>query len=227
MSSSTPCSRTTAEPDTHSSLTESALRLTKAEAQQLAEELSDVVETWTERTRGHDASRRTYLYYAALLPHPETRTSDGGGRVSTTHPLWRPYELVTPEELARAKVGDATPWPVQVVAPDPGWPAAYEQVRAGLVTALGDRALAVAHVGSTSVRGLWAKPIIDIDLTVADSADEQAWLPDLEAAGFVLHFREPEWEEHRLLKHPSRRPTCTSSRPVRSSRSGTSPSPAG
>ncbi len=121
--------------------------------------------------------------------------------MSTTHPLWRPYELVTPEELARAKVGDATPWPVQVVAPDPGWPAAYEQVRAGLVTALGDRALAVAHVGSTSVRGLWAKPIIDIDLTVADSADEHAWLPDLEAAGFVLHFREPEWEEHRLLKH--------------------------
>ena len=65
-------------PDTHSSLTESALRLTKAEAQQLGQELSDLVESWAERTRGRDASRRTYLYYAALLPHPATQATDDG-----------------------------------------------------------------------------------------------------------------------------------------------------
>ena len=50
----------------------------------------------------------------------------------------------------------------------------------------GRKALAVEHVGSTAVPGLPAKPIIDIDLTVADSADEPAWLPALEAAGFEL-----------------------------------------
>jgi len=42
--------------------------------------------------------------------------------------------------------------------------------------------------------------MIDVDLTVADSADEDAWLPDLGAAGFVLRVREPDWEEHRCLR---------------------------
>lgn len=42
--------------------------------------------------------------------------------------------------------------------------------------------------------------MIDVDLTVVDSADEDAGLPDLEAAGFVLRLREPGWEEHRCLR---------------------------
>jgi GrpB-like predicted nucleotidyltransferase (UPF0157 family) len=55
------------------------------------------------------------------------------------------------------------------------------------------------HVGSTSVPGLAAKPVIDIDLTVAESADETAYVPALEAAGFRLVIRERGWHEHRLL----------------------------
>jgi len=58
----------------------------------------------------------------------------------------------------------------------------------------------IEHVGSTSVPGLAAKPIIDILLLVMDSADEAAYLPDLEAAGYQLQFREPEWYEHRFLR---------------------------
>ena len=50
--------------------------------------------------------------------------------------------------------------------------------------------------------GLAAKPRIDILLAVADSADEPAYLLTLEAAGYVLHIREPDWYEHRLLKGP-------------------------
>ena len=119
----------------------------------------------------------------------------------TTHPLWRPYELVTPDELARVRVGVAKPWTIEVVAPERGWPAAYERVASALREALGPRVLSVAHVGSTSVPGLWAKPIIDVDLIVADSGDEPAWLLDLEAAGFVLAIREPEWEQHRVVKY--------------------------
>ena len=58
------------------------------------------------------------------------------------------------------------------------------------------------HAGSTSVPGLAAKPIIDIVLVVADSADEPAYAPPLEAAGYLLKIREPDWHEHRLFKGP-------------------------
>ncbi|KGQ03680.1 hypothetical protein BBAD15_g11068 [Beauveria bassiana D1-5] len=58
---------------------------------------------------------------------------------------------------------------------------------------------AVHHVGSTCVPGLAAKPVIDIDLIVADPADEASYVPALEAAGYHFLFREPPWYEHRLF----------------------------
>lgn len=118
----------------------------------------------------------------------------------TKHPLWRPFEQPTPEEIADARVQPHQPAPVEVVGPDPEWPTVFEQLRESIEQVLGARVLSILHVGSTSVPGLWAKPVIDIDLAVADSADERAWLPDLEAAGFELAVREPEWEEHRCLR---------------------------
>src|SRR5690606_29993153 len=48
-----------------------------------------------------------------------------------------------------------------------------------------------------------AKPIIDVALVVADSSDEAAYVPPLEAIGYRLRIREPNWYEHRLLS-PSR-----------------------
>jgi GrpB-like predicted nucleotidyltransferase (UPF0157 family) len=88
---------------------------------------------------------------------------------------------------------------VHVVAPDPTWPAQYDELVGRIHGALGDSVLALEHVGSTAVPGLPAKPVIDIDLTVADSSDEPAWLLALEAAGFTLVIREPWWHEHRCL----------------------------
>jgi GrpB-like predicted nucleotidyltransferase (UPF0157 family) len=61
-------------------------------------------------------------------------------------------------------------------------------------------ALAIEHTGSTSVPGLAAKPILDIALVVPDSSDEDSYVPDLGAAGYIFHLREPDWYEHRLLK---------------------------
>ena len=60
----------------------------------------------------------------------------------------------------------------------------------------------VEHTGSTSVPGLAAKPIIDITLAVPDSGDEKSYVPALEAAGYVLRIREPDWFEHRVFKGP-------------------------
>ena len=90
--------------------------------------------------------------------------------------------------------------PVRLAEPDPAWPAQYAREEKRIRTALGRRAVQVEHVGSTSVPGLAAKPVIDIVLTVRDSADEAAYVRDLEAAGYVLQFREPGWYEHRLLR---------------------------
>jgi GrpB-like predicted nucleotidyltransferase (UPF0157 family) len=93
------------------------------------------------------------------------------------------------------------PYPIRIVEYDDAWPAAFARVAQAIRAALGDRALEVHHVGSTSVVGLPAKPVIDIDLVVDDPADEPAYVPDLEAAGFVHTAREPWWHEHRLLKY--------------------------
>jgi aminoglycoside phosphotransferase (APT) family kinase protein len=85
---------------------------------------------------------------------------------------------------------------------DPAWPSLYAREEARIRGALGDRALLVEHVGSTAVPGLAAKPKIDVLLAVADSANEPAYVPALERAGYVLRIREPEWHEHRLFKGP-------------------------
>ena len=89
--------------------------------------------------------------------------------------------------------------PIEIVDADPSWPAEYDQLANRIRDALGDRVLALEHIGSTSVPGLAAKPTIDIDLTVTDSGDESAYVPPLEATGFVLAIREPRWHQHRLM----------------------------
>lgn len=88
---------------------------------------------------------------------------------------------------------------VTLVDYDPRWPAQFARAAERIRGALGENALLLEHVGSTSVPGLAAKPIIDILLEVPDSADEPAYVPALEAAGFHLVIREPEWEKHRCF----------------------------
>jgi GrpB-like predicted nucleotidyltransferase (UPF0157 family) len=90
--------------------------------------------------------------------------------------------------------------PVEIVPYDPAWPAHFRRQAGRLRGALGERALLIEHAGSTSVPGLAAKPVIDVILAVAGSADEPSYVPALEQAGFVLRIREPGWFEHRLLK---------------------------
>jgi GrpB-like predicted nucleotidyltransferase (UPF0157 family) len=107
-----------------------------------------------------------------------------------------------PEPEGRsAWVGDAAPdRGIEIAAYDPAWPRWFDELAARIRAALGWRALGIEHVGSTSVPGLPAKPVIDIDLTVADSDDEPSYVPALEAAGFELRIREPWWYGHRLLR---------------------------
>ncbi|MDY0910788.1 GrpB family protein [Microbacterium sp. CFBP9034] len=89
--------------------------------------------------------------------------------------------------------------PILVVEPDPAWPDIYRREADRVVAVLGDEVIQIEHVGSTSVPGLPAKPIIDIDLQVHDSEAEQTYVPALEQAGYTHVLREPWWNGHRML----------------------------
>ena len=108
------------------------------------------------------------------------------------------------EQIQAAHVRELKPLagPIQIVDYDPGWPGLFEREVARVRAALGERVLLLEHVGSTSVPGLAAKPRIDILLVTANSADEPAYVPALQAAGYVLQIREPDWHEHRVFKGP-------------------------
>jgi GrpB-like predicted nucleotidyltransferase (UPF0157 family) len=106
------------------------------------------------------------------------------------------------EYLDAVTIGERKPHDAAIflAAYDPRWVRDYETLAARIRGALGEAVVQLEHVGSTSVPGLSAKPVIDILLVVPDSTDEARYVPSLESRGFVLRIREPDWFEHRLLK---------------------------
>ena len=107
-------------------------------------------------------------------------------------------------ELDQITIGGAQPLtsPIEIRAYDPDWPALYAREEMRIRSILGERVVRIEHAGSTSVPGLPAKPILDIVLEVPDSSDEASYVHELEAAGYPLRIREPDWFEHRVFKGP-------------------------
>ena len=91
--------------------------------------------------------------------------------------------------------------PVVLEDYNPAWPQWCAAEEAKIRAALGDAVVRLEHVGSTSIPGLAAKPLIDILLVVPDSSDEDAYVPALVEAGYYFRLRERGWHEHRLLKN--------------------------
>jgi GrpB-like predicted nucleotidyltransferase (UPF0157 family) len=112
-----------------------------------------------------------------------------------------PNEPMTDEQIIAATVGERRVHggPVYLGEYDRTWPEVFTRHEERIAAALGERALQIEHVGSTSVPGLAAKPTIDILLVVANSADEEGYVTAMEAAGYELRIREPEWHEHRMF----------------------------
>jgi GrpB-like predicted nucleotidyltransferase (UPF0157 family) len=108
------------------------------------------------------------------------------------------------EYLRAVTVGERKPLnsTIRLAPYDPDWTKQFSLQAKRIHDALSDRVLLLEHVGSTSVPGLSAKPVIDMVLAVSNSADEPSYVPLLEARGFVLRIREPDWFQHRLLKAP-------------------------
>ncbi|MEV1286336.1 GrpB family protein [Micromonospora sp. NPDC049679] len=111
----------------------------------------------------------------------------------------------TPEQMVAGLVGEPPRnWQAIVIQDyDPAWVGRFAAASSVLKEVLGGLVINVEHVGSTSVPGLAAKPIIDIDLLVGDTTEEPRYIPALEAVGYRLVLREPWWHGHRMLVSPT------------------------
>jgi GrpB-like predicted nucleotidyltransferase (UPF0157 family) len=114
----------------------------------------------------------------------------------------KPNLPMTEKQILAVTIGERHPLNSTIyLAPyDPTWPSLFTRLKQRIQEALKDDTLLLEHVGSTSVPGLSAKPIIDIVLAVADSSDEASYVERLEQKGFKLRIREPDWYEHRMFK---------------------------
>lgn len=84
---------------------------------------------------------------------------------------------------------------------DAAWPDIYLTHRSRILAALTPATVEIAHIGSTSVPGLAAKPIVDVVVAVEDITAEEDYLAPLLAAGYQLRVREPG---HRMVRTPAR-----------------------
>ncbi len=137
------------------------------------------------------------IHNASEIPEDPDKTRFKQAQISTLTPL-------TEEQIQAAHINGLVPLngPIYLVDYNNQWPGLFEQEEIRIRTALGAQVRLLEHVGSTSIPGLAAKPKIDILLIVPDSSDELSCVPSLEAAGYLLHIREPDWYEHRLFKGP-------------------------
>ena len=87
--------------------------------------------------------------------------------------------------------------PIEIVAYDPEWPARFDSWRAKLTAALGPTARRIYHFGSTSIPGLPAKPVIDIQVRVDDMTGEELYVPQIEGLGVQLRSRD---DDHRFFR---------------------------
>ncbi|SFR67672.1 GrpB domain, predicted nucleotidyltransferase, UPF0157 family [Agromyces sp. CF514] len=98
-------------------------------------------------------------------------------------------------------VGGAERLVVGLREPDEQWADTFLEHRRRILDALAPVPVGIEHIGSTSVPGLAAKPIVDILVTVDDITAEEDYLDALLAAGYELRVREPG---HRLVRTPAR-----------------------
>ena len=88
---------------------------------------------------------------------------------------------------------------IALIEYDSDWPKHFQIYRKEIADTLDPLVTTISHVGSTSVPGLPAKDIIDIDLTVPDISDEDAYVPLLKSLGWTFNLREPTWYQHRYF----------------------------
>src|SRR5215210_3054766 len=94
-----------------------------------------------------------------------------------------------------------------VVAYDPAWPQRFAALGRDLRAALGNVALRIDHIGSTAVPGLAAKPIIDVQISVASFEPLSSFRDPIESCGFVWRAENDELTKRYFRERPGRRRT--------------------
>ena len=143
-----------------------------------------------ERQRGDVGLSELYAVFAAESGRrPEELTAGERQRLAELAlPVAFPSFEVVPES-------GRTLEPIELVGYDPAWPTVFAEWRDRLAGALGPAAVRIEHVGSTSVPGLAAKPVIDIQVSIADLEDEASYVPQIEALGVQLRSRD-RWHRY-------------------------------
>ncbi len=100
-----------------------------------------------------------------------------------------------------------TPDRTEVVPYDEEWPRLFSSLGKDLRAALGDIALRIDHIGSTSVPGLAAKPIIDIQISVAALEPVEPYRLRLDGLGLVFRADNPELTKRYFRESPGNRRT--------------------
>ena len=123
---------------------------------------------------------------------------------------------ISPEDIVRHYVDDGSSTErvnhrrfklkMVLVESIPAWPQRFLDTKARIEAVLGPTVVTVLRAGSTSVPGLPAKDVIDIDLVVKDIKDEDSYVEALEGLGFLFLFREPAWHQHRFFVDEGDRP---------------------
>jgi GrpB-like predicted nucleotidyltransferase (UPF0157 family) len=90
---------------------------------------------------------------------------------------------------------------------DPKWADLFKDVAAKLRNSLGDLAIRIDHVGSTSIVGLDAKPIIDIQISILNYDDILSYKTKIEHVGFVLREENPDKTKRYFREIPGTRRT--------------------
>ena len=162
---------------------------------------SDPVAAWTQlRTVEGPRASGIDLYWLAARQHGiaahELPQAERAALARAATPLLIPgFSSVAQRRRA--------PEPVHLVPYDPEWPRRFARWRGRVGAALGRTAVRTEHVGSTSVPGLAAKPVIDIQVSVADIADEARYAGQLESLGLQLGSRD---DVHRYFSPAPERP---------------------
>jgi GrpB-like predicted nucleotidyltransferase (UPF0157 family) len=163
--------------------------------------MDDVFETWRERREREGPSVTLVDLYRMVADARGLQPSDLP--VTERRELWKRAASTINPGIEFMLGSDRPREPIEAVPYDPAWPATFERWRARLRSCLGDVAARIEHVGSTSVPGLDAKPVVDIQVSVADLLDEHHYVPGCEAAGLMFRLRD---DAHRYFRPPFDQP---------------------